>query len=207
MSPIDCQLRRATLDDLARLRQLWEQAKLPAATLEKSLTEFQIAEAADGTLLACIGLQLEAQQGRIHTEVWTNSEMQAEMRSRLWERVLTVAKNHGLWRLWIQDQSPFWRAQGFVEADANALMKWPARFGERTEHCLVLQLREEIAPAISFEHEFELFKQSHQDQTNRTLRQARVLRVFAAVVAALLLVFAFWMMWFLLRRLPVLSKP
>ena len=40
-------VRRATLDDLGALKPLWTSMRLPAADLEKRLTEFQVIESAE----------------------------------------------------------------------------------------------------------------------------------------------------------------
>lgn len=207
MSPVNCQMRRATVDDLAKLRMLWKQAELPVAALERCLTEFQVAEGVDGTLLACLGLRLEAQHGKIHSAAYRSLETRLELEQRLWERMRSVARNHGLWKLWTQDGSPFWRAQGFQEADENVLKKLPPRFGEPAGAWLFLPLRDEIAPAISVEQEFELFKQAQRDGSDRAFRQARVLRFFAIVIGTMVLLCALGMAWYFLRHLPKLTQP
>ena len=207
MNPIDCQIRRATIEDLHRLRSLWTQAALPVETLVKSLTEFQVAQAADGTMLACIGLQLDAQQGKIHHACYRSPEMRLALDQPLWERLQSVARNHGLWRLWTQDRSPVWRDRGFQDSDKSVLKKLPSRFGDPDDHWLVLKLRDETTTTISFEQEFELFKQAQQDWTHKALRQARVLKVLALLIAVILLAAAGWMLWHFMQRLPNLTKP
>lgn len=207
MIPPTYQMRRATIEDLDRLRSLWAQTGLPNSALDKSLTEFQVAEAADGTLLACIALQLEAQQGKIHTPCYRSPEWRLALEQPLWERVQSVARNHGLWRIWTQDPSPFWRATGFQVAESKALEKLPPRFGRQEDGWAVLQLRDETVPAISFEREFELFKQSQEDWTRRALRQARTLRVVAILIAVLLFALTGWMLWHLMQNLPGGTRP
>jgi N-acetylglutamate synthase-like GNAT family acetyltransferase len=196
------QTRRATLDDLVELRKLWHQAGFPGGDLEKRLTEFQIAETADGTLLGCIGLQLESQQGKIHSETYCTPKAEDALRPRLWDRIQAVARNHGLCRLWTQSGIPFWRSQGFQQADASLLPKLPAGFGDPKQNWCTLKLREESAAGLSLEREFELFKQSQQDLSDRVLRQARILRVLAGVIAVLVLLLAIWGMWYVMHRLP-----
>jgi len=112
-----------------------------------------------------------------------------------------------LWRLWTQDPSPFWRAHGFQEADANALEKLPPRFGRQDNGWFTLQLRDEVSPEMSLEHEFEMFKQSRQEWTQRKLRQARVLKVLAIMVAVALFGVAGWLLLQLMRGLPTGPKP
>ena len=206
MNPLDCQMRRATIEDLDRLRSLWTQAALPVETLVKSLTEFQVAQAPDGTLLACIGLHLEGQHGKIHSACYRGPEIRVALEQPLWDRVQSVARNHGLWRLWIQDQSPVWRAHGFQEVEESVLQKLPPHFGPSHGSWLSLKLRDEIPPTISVEREFEMFRQLQQDWTLKAARQAIVLKVLAFLIAVTLLGFAGWMLWHIMRRLPILTN-
>jgi N-acetylglutamate synthase-like GNAT family acetyltransferase len=202
MNPSPYQMRRATLEDLPGLRELWQQGERPVADLEKRLTEFQVATAIDGTLLGCIGLQIASQQGQIHSEIYKSLEMKAELHSLLWDRVQALARNHGLHRLWVQEQTASWRSRGFQEADADALQKLPQSFGGSPQSWFTLRLREEAATAVSLEREFELFKQSQKEMSERALRQARTLRLLAGIVAIAGLSLALWAVWKVLRRLP-----
>lgn len=207
MSPSPYQIRRATLEDLAGLRKLWEQAQFSVTDLEKHLTEFQVAAAADGSLAGCLGLQIAHQQGRIRAEAYRDWSLRAELRPGLWERVQSVARNHGLIRLWIQEADGDWPARGFREATAEQLKELPAGFGGPQARWLMLQLREGVAPAVSVEHEFELFKQAQREMSEKAFRQVRVLRFLAGFVAAGALGLALWAAWYVLRHLPTLQKP
>lgn len=202
MNASNYQMRRATLDDLVELRKLWQQAQWAVHDLEKRLTEFQVVETADGTLLGCIGLRIEGQQGKIHSEAYRSQELEGDLRWRLWERVQSVARNHGLYRVWTLDKISFWRSQGFTEVDEALLDKIPASFGDSKQTWLLLRLREEAAAGSSLEHEFELFKQSQNEMSERVLRQARALRILAGFVAVLGLVAVFCAVCYVLRRLP-----
>jgi N-acetylglutamate synthase-like GNAT family acetyltransferase len=202
MNSANSQTRRATLDDLVELRKLWQQTRLSITHLERHLTEFQIVETADGTLLGCVGLKLEGPHGKIHSEAYRNSDLVAELRPRLWERIQSVSRNHGLARLWIQDENPFWRSQGFLRADSSALEKLPTSFGGTEELWLSLKLRDEAAPTLTLEHEFELFKESQRELSARVLRQARTLRVLASIIALLALAMVVWGVWHIIQRLP-----
>jgi len=170
------QVRRATLDDLARLRAIWAKSKLDSATLEKRLTEFQVVEA-DG-LVACIGIKVENQQGLIHSEAIANFTQRDQLAPVLWERIQTIARNHGLHRLWIEEPDPCWMQHGFVPAGKEQLRKLPVAFG-RSEAWHTLQLKEENIATLSLEQELELFSQAQKQSTEETLRQARVFKKFA----------------------------
>ena len=51
MTPPNHRVRRATLDDLPALKPLWESMRFSVEDLEKRLTEFQVAENAQGEIV------------------------------------------------------------------------------------------------------------------------------------------------------------
>src|SRR5580765_4052452 len=105
-------VRRATLDDLGQLMTLWQSMHLPADDLAKRITEFQLAESADQKILGAVGLQITDRQGRLHSEGFTDFALADELRPALWERLHSVATNHGLVRLWTAEEAPFWSRCG-----------------------------------------------------------------------------------------------
>ena len=125
-------LRRATVDDLDELKMLWSHSKLPVKDLERRVTEFQLVVDGEGRPVAAIGLRIEGKHGRIHSEAIALPEQVDSLRSQLWQRLQTVAKNHGLARLWIREPGGFWLQAGFAVANAESLRKLPAEFGDRS---------------------------------------------------------------------------
>src|SRR5215831_20838256 len=109
-------VRRATLDDLEKLTELWKSMRFPVEDLSKRVTEFQVAENAEGKLLGAVGLQIAERQGRIHSEGFTDFSLAEQLRPMLWDRVNAVATNHGLLRLWTKEEAPFWNRCGLVKA-------------------------------------------------------------------------------------------
>src|SRR5688572_24083219 len=99
-------VRRATLDDISQLTALWKSMDFPVEELAKRITDFQIAEGPDGKVLGALGLQIAERQGRIHSECFTDFALAEQLRPLLWDRVHSVAINHGLLRLWTQEQAP-----------------------------------------------------------------------------------------------------
>jgi N-acetylglutamate synthase-like GNAT family acetyltransferase len=191
------QVRRATIDDLVALRRLWQSSQFPLEPLEKRLREFQVIETADGELLGAVALQIDGPHGRVHHESYSNSDLAGDLRPRLWERLHAMAKNHGLVRLWILNGGPaFWLEHDFEPAGTEILAKRPKSFDpDGSGEWLTLKLREETASLLSVEQEFELFRHSQKEQSQRVLRQARLLRLLAAVFtvgASLLLACAIW---------------
>lgn len=206
--PSACQLRRATLDDLKKLRSLWERDGLSVSELERRLTEFQVACAPNGDLLASAGLHMANRQGHIHNAVFRSSELQSELLPLFWQRLMTLAQNHGLLGLWIVQGNPFETSAEFASPDSEELKRrLPASFGDRDQRWLVLNLREEVPPAVLLEKEFELFKQDQLDLSDRSMRQARVLRSFAILLGFAFLALVLWMLWQVLRRFPIRSQP
>jgi N-acetylglutamate synthase-like GNAT family acetyltransferase len=198
------QVRRATVDDIPKLIPLWRQENLPAQDLEGRFKEFQVIEDGGGGIAGAIGLQVSGQEGRLHSEVFADFGQADALRGSLWERVRTVAQNHGLVRVWTQFTSPFWRSIGFDYASNELLTKLPANFGMDRTPWTYVQLRAETAP-ISLDKEFALFREAEHEQTEKMMRQARVLKIVAGVIA--LAVFGLVVAWAIMffkyqKRLP-----
>lgn len=194
MTDANVQARRATIEDLPQLSALWQQENLPVTDFEKRFKEFQVVQGEDNTILGAIGLQVSGTQGRLHSETFLRQEDADALRPKLWERVRAIAGNFGLTRIWSQSPAPFWHANGFAPAGAEQLSKLPAEFGSGAQGWSVLQLREE-AVSVSIDKEFALFREAEKERTEKLFRQARVLKMIAAVLAVavfgLVLVWAF----------------
>ena len=87
--------------------------RLPPDELEKRLTEFQVVETADGKLLGAIGIQIVRQHALLHSEGYSDFALADAARQLFWERVQTLASNHGVFRIWTQESSPFWKSWVF----------------------------------------------------------------------------------------------
>ena len=179
-------MRRATVEDLAQLRILWGAARLPALELEKNFTEVQVADAPGGGLAGAVSFTLLNRQGHLHSEVFAHPELEPEVRAALWNRLLNLARNHGLSRLWVAPSVTFWRDQGFLDADAKALGKLPAVFGSTQTAWLTLPMREETTAFLSAEQQFELFASTQQQERERLLATAKSVRAFSYLLIVLL---------------------
>jgi hypothetical protein len=204
MSTPQSLVRRATIDDLSKLTPLWRAEGLAAHDLEKRFKEFQLIEGPGGEVLGTIGLQISGQEGRLHSESFAHPEQGDALRQQLWERVQMIANNHGIIRLWTQLGSPFWHHVGFTGASGDLMVRLPAVFAGDHRPWLFYQLRSETAQAISLDKEFAMFREAEKERTEKIFRQARVLKVIAAVlvlaVAVLGLVWAFSFFRFQRRR-------
>ncbi len=109
-------IRRATVDDLPALKSLWLAAHLPADELESRLTEFQVVETG-GVFAGALGVQILRQHARLHSEDYADFSVADAARELFWERIQNLAANHGVFRVWTQETSPFWTHWGFQPAN------------------------------------------------------------------------------------------
>jgi N-acetylglutamate synthase-like GNAT family acetyltransferase len=204
MTLTNYQVRRATLDDVGQLMALWKSMRFQADDLAKRITEFQVAESADGTVVGAVGLQIIERQGRLHSEAFTDFSLADLLRPQLWERVQAIATNHGLVRLWTQEQAPFWSHCGLAKADPEAMEKLPAPWRALPGEWLTLKLKEDIEEVISADKEFAMFMEAERERTQRTFQQARVLKFIATLIAIAVLFLVMAGAFFVIRRNPQL---
>ena len=185
------QVRRATTDDLPQLAALWEAAQFPVADLEKRFTEFQVAENAQGEIVAAIALQITAADGKIHSETFADFALSDSLRPRFWERLQSVAQGHGLFRLWTEEQAPYWRKDaGFSAPSGEALGRLPEEFGPPRPGWLAMRLKDETADPNLIEAQFAMFREAERARREKMLRWAHAVKIGGTVVAALLFIFA-----------------
>ena len=177
-------VRRATVDDLPTLKALWGTMRLPADELEKRLTEFQVAQSADGKLIGAVGFRTSSRQGHLHSEAFTDFGLADEVRPLLWKRIQSLASNHGVFRVWTQERAPFWTRGGFQPADSTALQKLPEPWNCDAAEWLTLQLKDEAAIA-SLDKEFAMFMESEKQRSARALDQARMLKTIVTLIASI----------------------
>ena len=187
MSASGYRVRRATLEDMSVLTEVWKSMRFPVDDLSKRVTEFQVAENADGKLIGAIGLQIAEKQGRLHSEGFTDFAHTDQVRPMLWERIQSVAANHGLLRLWTREQAPFWSRCGLGKPNDEAMAKLPAIWRNEPGAWLTLKLKDDLDTLISADKEFALFMQSEKEQTRRTFQQAKMLKMIATLIAIALL--------------------
>jgi N-acetylglutamate synthase-like GNAT family acetyltransferase len=186
MNPMDYGVRRATIDDLPGLIALWDSMHIAAADLEKRLTEFQIAESADGALLGTIGIAINGRHGLVHNEAFKDFALADVLRESFLERIQSIAKNHGLARLWTREAAPFWKRSGFQPATTDVLQRLPEVWSTPGTEWTTLQLRDEQTLEVSLDKEFAMFMQSEKQHTRGMFQQARVMKYVATVLAIVL---------------------
>ena len=176
MTPARLQIRRANVDDLPALRSLWLAANFPADELEARLTEFHLVEAG-GQFAGALGLQILRQHARLHSEDYADFSVADAARELFWERIQKIAANHGVFRLWTQETSPFWTHWGFQPATAEALARLPEEWKSLEGRWLTLELKNEDAIKNALETQFAGFVEAEKKQTARVAERARVLRL------------------------------
>lgn len=179
-------VRRATVDDLPQLKAMWQAMAFTTPDLEKRLTEFQLAETAEGKIIGTVALQVISGQGLIHSEAFADFSVADDVRPLLWERLQAVAMNHGLFRLWTREEAPFWGRCGLAVAPDAVLSRLPERWRGAAIRWLTLQLRDETAGTHSVEREFDLFMAAERQRTQAALDRAKMLKTIATIVAVML---------------------
>ena len=185
------QVRRATIEDLPQLVELWKTEQLPVQSLEKHFKEFQVVEEG-GKLTGAVALLVTGGDGLLHSEVFAHPEQADSLREKLWERARMIAANHGLFRLWTQMAAPYWKA-AFGEPPPEMLAKLPAAFPQEDKPWFFVQLKDEAAVAVSLDKEFALFREAEREHTDKLFRQARLLKTLAVVLG--IGVFALVVIW------------
>jgi N-acetylglutamate synthase-like GNAT family acetyltransferase len=175
------QVRRATLEDLPALRELWTKAGLSLPELEKRFTEVQIAENGDGKIAGALGIKIDRLHGMLHSEAILEKENTALFES-FWQRIQILGRNYGLFRLWTESHAPFWKTVGFIAPDDKAFEKRPAGVSSERDKVLTFALKEESAEGLTVEQQFELFTQSQKAETERLMQQAQVFKKIAYVI-------------------------
>ena len=206
MTASTLRVRRATIEDLDMLRPLWDSMRLPVAELEPRLTEFQVVEDTDGKIVGGIGFQIGGNQGRLHNEGFTDFGLADAARELLWKRIQTLATNHGILRLWMQESTPFWIRLGFKPPIPEDLKKLPANWNTEEASWLTLQLKNEAA-INAVEKELAMYMSAQKQHSERTLEQMRTLKKLAVVLAVIFALFTLGAMFLLLLKRPDLRHP
>jgi N-acetylglutamate synthase-like GNAT family acetyltransferase len=182
MTPQILRIRRATVDDRAALNAIWASMRLSADELEKRLTEFQVVENSDGEVVGAIGIQFFQQHALLHSEGYSNFAIADAARQLFWERIQTLCANLGVFRVWTQERSPFWKSFGFQPPTVEILARLPEAWkNEFTGGWLTLQLKNEEVITAALEKQFAGFMADEKKETDRLAEKARNLRTAITV--------------------------
>lgn len=187
-------IRRATTDDLEHLVGLWQSLDMPALELEKVFTQFQLAQDSDGKIVGAIAMHIEGTDGRIHSETLPDFALSDVLRPLFWDRLQSVARNNGLFRVWTDEGAPFWKKEvGFAPVSEAQLKQLPHTFGQPHPGWTMLQLRSESAAPEALEKQLEavftaqmLERQASVRQAEAWARQGHAIKTIATVISLLL---------------------
>jgi len=183
MSQQILRIRRATVDDCPALKAIWASMRLPADELEKRLTEFQVVEIAEGEVVGALGFQVLRQHALLHSESYSDFALADAARELFWERLQKLAANHGVFRVWTQERSPFWKTFGFQPPKAGVLGRLPAEWKNDFEGgWLTVQLKNEEVIAAALEKEFAPFMTEEKLETRKLSEKARRINNIIIVV-------------------------
>ncbi|HEX5399561.1 MAG TPA: hypothetical protein VFY06_10990 [Verrucomicrobiae bacterium] len=175
-------VRRSTLDDIAVLRAIWLSMQLPADDFEKRLNEFQVVEDVDENILGAVGFRFSRQHALIYGEGFSDFSIADEARRLFWQRFEALAANHGVFRVWTREASPFWTRWGFQSASTETLSRLPAEWAATGGKWLTLELKNEEAVAAALETRFAGFMDAEKQQTARVADKARFLKNVVTIV-------------------------
>ncbi len=198
-------IRRATVDDLPALMALWLAAQLPAEKLKDHLTEFQVVEA-DGQFAGALGVQIVRQHARLHSEDYSDFAVADAARELFWERIQKLAANHGVFRVWMLEDSPFWTRWGFQPANADILTRLPDEWKNLEGRWLTLELKNEDVINAALQNQFAGFLEAEKKSAAQLTERARQLKLFVTLVGfAIFFVCVIIAGWLLIHR-PALGR-
>jgi N-acetylglutamate synthase-like GNAT family acetyltransferase len=180
MNPKELRIRRATVDDLETLKSIWTSVRLPAEELEGRLTEFQTVEAG-GEIVGALGFEIIGTSALIHSEGYLDYSLADAARELFLRRAESLAANHGVFRLWTREQSPFWTHAGFLHANSQTLARLPEAWKTAGGDWHTLELKNEEAVTTALETQFAGFMDAEKKMTGRVTEKARTLNTLITI--------------------------
>jgi N-acetylglutamate synthase-like GNAT family acetyltransferase len=183
MSSQTLRIRRATVDDRDPLKSLWASMRLPPDKLEKQLAEFQVVENSEGEVVGAIGIQFSKNHALLHSEGYSDFGVADAARQLFWKRIQTLCANHGVFRIWTQERSPFWKNYGFQPPAAEVLARLPDEWkSEFDGGWLTLQLKNEEVITAALEKGFAEFRAAEKKGADRVSEKARIIKTVVTVI-------------------------
>ncbi|MDD5140457.1 MAG: hypothetical protein PHY43_09400 [Verrucomicrobiales bacterium] len=183
MSSQTLRIRRATVDDRAPLKMLWASMRLSPEELEKRLTEFQVVENSEGVVVGAIGVQISGQHALLHNEGYSDFGVADAARHLFWDRIQTLAANHGVFRIWTQERSPFWKSYGFQPPTVEVLERLPAGWKNEFEGgWLTLQLKNEEVITAALEKQFAGFLAAEKTSIERVTEKVQTFKTVVTIL-------------------------
>ena len=186
MNPPTLRIRRATVDDREPLRELWAAMRLPVDELEKRLTEFQVVENTQGEVVGALGVQTLRQHALLHSEGYTDFGVADAARNLFWERIQMLAAHLGVFRLWTQERSPFWKNYGFQPPGAEILARLPEQWrNEFDGGWLTMELKSEEAIKAALERKTADLITAGKMEAVRTAEKVQRFQTLTTIITAI----------------------
>lgn len=191
--------RRATVDDLPALQDLWLSAGLPWEELEKFVTEFQVVEQEDGRLDAAIGLMVDGTESLLHTEAIRAGTDADTLRAALWRRIQIVARNQGVHRVWTQEDAPYWIASGFAGASTHDLAAFRAPFLDQESGWRFIPIVDPAKANIAVQEQMALWQATREQEAEEFQRKVKTFRAVAFLLFGIVVALAMGVLWMVMK--------
>lgn len=195
-------VRRATVYDLETLKSIWSTMQLPVEDLERRLTEFQVVES-NGQVNGAIGFLIRGQHALLHSEGYLDFSTADDARELFWERIQKLAANHGVFRLWTQESSPFWLHWGFQSVEEPLLQRLPAEWKNGRSKWFSLELKNEEAINAALKDQFASHLADERHQSDQLARRAKTLKLTVTILGFSIAAISFAVVFFLLLHHPL----
>ena len=201
-------VRRANVDDLPILKRLWEEMRLNPDTLESRLTEFQVVENLESEVLGTIGILIQNQHALLHSEGYSDFSVADPARDLFWDRIQTLASNHGVFRLWTREQSPFWKKFGFHPANPEVLARLPASWqDEEPGIWLTHELKDETQINAALARHSDQLQAQEAIQLESISKKVRSLNLFITIAGFTIGVVGIaWAVYLMIHRNPFAGR-
>ena len=202
MSQAAYQIRRATIEDLPALVQLWKDNGMPFQELEKRLTEFQVVLSENGAIIGAVGFFILARNALIHHEAFLLPEIEEILRELVWQRIEVLVKNHAIARLWTMEEAPFYQHfAGMKVAASEEMQNFPVIFGDSNKKWLTLKLHDDTHHSVDVDTHLELFRQHQQLEMEQLAKRTKLWRAVATMLSVILFIaVVVWGVLILLKR-------
>ncbi len=181
MEPVPLECRRATVEDLESLRDLWSASGLPADDLVRFLNEFQVVTEPSGRLIYSIGLLAEEGQALLHSEALgcPPPDDPDACRALAWKRLGILSRNQGIRRIWTREDAAYWGTCGFDPLPARELPAELPSFVPREEGWLYFRQPEPAQADQLVKRELALWKTQREQENEEFQRKVRRFRAVA----------------------------
>ena len=204
MEPVPLECRRATLEDLDSLRDLWSASGLPADELAKFLNEFQVVTDPSGRIIYSIGLLTEDGQALLHSEAvgCPPPEEPDTCRALAWKRLGILSRNQGIRRIWTREDAVYWGTCGFDPLPVQELPAELPSFVPREVGWSVHRHHEPAQTELLVKRELALWQTRREQETEEFQRKVRKFRAVALVLFGLSMILLLAFLFTVLRLRP-----